>query len=260
MDDSTKCVSQLPAYVLSGMREQHLWYLRQCIGLAKLSPPDCRGQKVGSILLRRRSILNRALQDPLFKPPMPNEEYPATALLRPGRTISSSAFEDVIISTGFTHQPPFETASAVACCIENARREYQESPELSDHGDAENVLYVSLEPFAEQSGEQLSCAQMIVQTHRSAKVQGKVSIDRVYYGVNWPQEVTGQTTGREVVTAGGVECEHITGLENEILDVALTDRDSTTAIPRQDRSDQDNDDTSAQPRNPHKRMWEEPLD
>lgn len=255
--------AQLPAYVLSGIREQHLWYLRQCIDLTKLSSSVREGARVGCILLRRRYILERALQDPLFKPSLSDEECAVTALLRPGRSISSNAFDDIILSTGFTHQPPLQAAPAEECCVESARREFQESSEMSQsvrNDEGETVLYVSLEPTAEPSSGDLSPAQKIVQTRQNPELQEQaLSIDRVYYGASRPQDFTGQRAGQEVMITGSVKCERVTGLEDDALHVAFTDLDNISVILCQDRSSQDDDDLPTQPRNPHKRMWEEPL-
>ncbi|OXV10527.1 hypothetical protein Egran_01712 [Elaphomyces granulatus] len=178
----------------------HLNYLRQCLSLAERSPPRATNFRVGALLVQRRDE-------------------------------SGHTTDDRILSTGYTLELPGNT-HAEQCCLLNFAAAHAVRDDDNDKDDCiaealpsdpirRVLLYVTMEPCARRLSGQTPCVQRILQT----RTAGRRGIDKVYFGVREPDTFVGESQGCRMLTAAGVEWEHVAGLEEEILAVAMAGHD-----------------------------------
>jgi len=79
------------------------------------------------------------------------------------------------------------------------------------------VLYTTMEPCNKRSAGNLTCVERILKLRRS---DGSVAIRKVVCGVSEPEKFVGENVGRKRLEEAGIEVVHVSGLEEEILDVA----------------------------------------
>lgn len=123
------------------------------------------------------------------------------------------------------------------------------------------IMYVTMEPCGERSSDPTPCAQRIVRT----KENGNEGIHKVYFGVKEPETFVGESKGCKMLTDAGIEWEHISGLEEDILKVAFAGHENGEEKARAafervsktgDPASETGPVTEEQPRNPKKRMME----
>ena len=165
--------------------EKHLEYyhhLRQALSLAKNSPPKPTNFRVGAILLHTD--------------------------------------ENRILATGYTLELPGNTHAEQVCLAKIAQEHG-----IQDEGEGVGVgsvlprnttLFTTMEPCWFRLSGNKPCVQRILDT----LVAPEDGIRRVVCGVREPEKFVGENRGRRLLEEAGVEVVYVTGLEDEILEVA----------------------------------------
>jgi len=96
-------------------------------------------------------------------------------------------------------------------------RGIQTVEELQEELPTDTVLYTTLEPCIRRLSGNKPCVDRIVEAKR---------IRKVYVGVLEPEKFV-ENNGRRVLEIAGIQFEHITGLEQEILEVATAGHEKT---------------------------------
>lgn len=213
----------------------HTTYMKKCISLAEQSPPRPTNFRVGAILLSRKD------DDP-------------------------SLSEDRILSTGYTMELAGNT-HAEQCCFANFAAvhkvaEDQVATVLPVEPGRKLVMYVTMEPCGKRLSENAPCVQRITRTREG----GRAGIHKVYFGVKEPGTFVGESEGCKMLSAAGIEWEHVSGLERKILTVATaghenSDEEVKAALGERETNVDDISPEERQrqeqiPRNPKKRMME----
>ncbi|KAJ5084053.1 hypothetical protein NUU61_008632 [Penicillium alfredii] len=213
----------------------HVPYIRKCLSLAEQSPPRPTNFRVGALLISRK------------------DDDPAMA-------------DDRILSTGYTMELAGNT-HAEQCCFANYAAVHQVAEEavpdvLPVEPGRKLVMYVTMEPCGKRLSGNAPCVQRITRTREG----GRAGIQKVFFGVKEPETFVGESEGCKVLTAAGIEWEHVSGLEKEILTVATAGHENGEEEVRTALGDKETniDDISAEerrrqeqiPRNPKKRMME----
>lgn len=124
--------------------------------------------------------------------------------------------ENTILSTGYTLELPGNT-HAEQCCLEKfAAAHGKPIEEVADLLPTGTVIYTTMEPCGKRLSGNLPCVERILGT--KAGVNG--GIRTVYLGVQEPETFVGPNTGKGKLEKAGIECIHVAGLEEDILQVA----------------------------------------
>lgn len=221
----------------------HLQYLRECLKLARKSPPRPTNFRVGALLVLR-------------------EDTPAD-------TFSS----DKVLSTGYTLELPGNT-HAEQCCLANyaaAHGVYEEQvadafPSAAERNGRKIILYVTMEPCAVRLSGNTPCVERIIRTRiasnnssggsssSSSNNSHNQGIDKVYFGVKEPGTFVGESQGCKRLTEAGIEWDVVSGLEDEILAVATAGHNQepgSTSLSQEELQEREN-----MPRNPKKRVMD----
>lgn len=156
---------------------------------------------------------------------------------------------------------------AEQCCLAN----YAAVHDVSDERVAEVlpaepgrklVMYVTMEPCGKRLSGNLPCVQRITRTRDG----GRAGIHKVFFGVKEPGTFVGESEGCRMLTAAGIEWEHVPGLERQILKVATAGHENSEEEIRaalgervtniDDISPEERARQAQLPRNPKKRMME----
>lgn len=169
--------------------DSHRVYLRDCLELARTSPPKPTNFRVGALLLS-----------------LPSE---------------------TVLSTGFTLELPGNTHAEQSCLSKLAKQRGVEDtdtnlskafpPPKTNAIDKTMVLYCTMEPCAKRLSGNKSCVQRILETRAQGPGCG---VQKVYFGVKEPGIFVGESEGCRMLSDAGVEWEFVPGLEEEILAVA----------------------------------------
>ncbi|KAJ5702164.1 hypothetical protein N7488_009712 [Penicillium malachiteum] len=211
----------------------HTTYIRKCLDLAEKSPPRPTNFRVGALLLSRSDT------DPTFS-------------------------DDRILSTGYTMELAGNT-HAEQCCFSNFASVHKVPEEdvgfvLPVEPGRKLIMYVTMEPCGKRLSGNAPCAQRIVKT----KEGGLAGIHKVYFGVKEPETFVGESVGCGMLSDAGIEWEHVSGLEREILQVATaghedSEKEVREALEKMGKGVEGVEEQrrrEAQPRNPKKRMME----
>ncbi|KAJ5496001.1 hypothetical protein N7539_001117 [Penicillium diatomitis] len=176
----------------------HSSYLRKCISLAEQSPPRPTNFRVGAILLSRKD------EDP-------------------------TGLEDRILSTGYTMELAGNT-HAEQCCFSNFAAvhnvpEDEVAAVLPNEPGRKLIMYVTMEPCGKRLSGNAPCAQRIARTREG----GRRGVHKVFFGVKEPETFVGESEGCRMLSAAGIEWEHIAGFEKEILTVAMAGHENSEA-------------------------------
>ncbi|MCJ1388400.1 hypothetical protein MMC18_001247 [Xylographa bjoerkii] len=124
--------------------------------------------------------------------------------------------ENKILSTGYTLELPGNT-HAEQCCLQKFAAQHGKSEEdVADLLPKGTVIYTTMEPCGKRLSGNSPCIDRILKT-RNGSYGG---IQTVYLGVSEPETFVGQNTGRARLEAAGIQCVHVSGFEQEILEVA----------------------------------------
>ncbi|CAL5868188.1 uncharacterized protein PFLUO_LOCUS2412 [Penicillium psychrofluorescens] len=211
------------------MPSPHVPYIRQCLTLAEQSPPRPTNFRVGALLLSRKD------NDP-------------------------SMSDDRVLSTGYTMELSGNT-HAEQCCFANYASAHNVPDEdvasvLPAEPGRTLVMYVTMEPCGKRLSGNAPCVQRIINT----RAAGRPGIQKVFFGVKEPGTFVGQSEGCRLLTEAGIEWEHISGLEKQILTVAVAGHENREEEIRAALGDtaasEETGSNEEQPRNPKKRMME----
>ncbi|KAJ5826264.1 hypothetical protein N7474_003402 [Penicillium riverlandense] len=205
------------------MPSPHVPYIRQCLTLAEQSPPRPTNFRVGAILISRKD------DDP-------------------------SMSDDRILSTGYTMELAGNTHAEQCCFANYASVHSVPDEEVASVLPAEPgrtlVMYVTMEPCGKRLSGNAPCVQRIINT----RTGGRPGIQKE------PGTFVGQSEGCQLLTEAGIEWEHISGLEKQILTVAVAGHENPEEEIRAALGDPDASEGTKskedQPRNPKKRMME----
>ena len=124
------------------------------------------------------------------------------------------------------------------------------------------VMYVTMEPCGKRLSGNAPCVQRIIQTREG----GREGIHKVYFGVKEPGTFVGESEGCKMLSAAGIEWEHVPGFERQILTVATAGHENSEAEVKaalgeketniSDISEEERRRQEQIPRNPKKRMME----
>ncbi|KAJ5317093.1 hypothetical protein PENANT_c029G07121 [Penicillium antarcticum] len=213
----------------------HIPYIKKCLSLAEQSPPRPTNFRVGALLLSRQD------NDPIFA-------------------------DDRILSTGYTMELAGNT-HAEQCCFSNYAAVHkvaddQISTILPAEAGRKLIMYVTMEPCGKRLSGNAPCAQRIARTTEG----GREGVHKVYFGVKEPKTFVGESEGCRMMTEAGIEWEHVSGLEREILSVAFAGHENGEEEVRaalgekgtnvDDISPEERRRQEEAPRNPKKRMME----
>ncbi|OJJ47198.1 hypothetical protein ASPZODRAFT_25265 [Penicilliopsis zonata CBS 506.65] len=234
--------------------DPHTFYLRKCLALAERSPPRPTNFRVGAILVSRKTDHHD-----------PKKE-------------TGDITDDRILSSGYTMELAGNT-HAEQCCLANLAAVHgipddRVAEILPYEVGRKLVMYVTMEPCGRRLSGNTPCVQRIVATRNSSSSNGdgdgdgfkRLGIEKVYFGVKEPGTFVGQSEGCKILTEAGIEWELVSGLEREILQVAVAGHENRDEEIRAALGT-DVDDISVEerrrqeqlPRNPKKRMMEVDL-
>ena len=158
--------------------------------------------------------LRLALECARNSPPKPTNFRVGAVLLSPSSTPS-------ILTTGYTLESPGNTHAEQTCFIKLAGSHHISGPIVEDQLGPllpeDVVLYTTMEPCNKRSAGNLTCVERILKLRRR---NGSVAIKKVVCGVSEPEKFVGENVGRKRLEDAGIEVVHISGLEDEILEVA----------------------------------------
>ncbi|KAJ5595923.1 hypothetical protein N7450_002381 [Penicillium hetheringtonii] len=179
-------------------------------------------------------------------PPRPTN-FRVGAILLSRKDNDPTYSDDRILSTGYTMELAGNT-HAEQCCFANY---------ASVHGVAEDQV---AEVLPIESGRKLIIGS------RGPEMGGRDGIQKVYFGVKEPGTFVGESEGCKMLSAAGIEWEHVSGLEREILSVAVAGHENaeeeikSALAPKEtnvdDISEEERQRQAQIPRNPKKRMME----
>ncbi|KAJ5776154.1 uncharacterized protein N7511_001165 [Penicillium nucicola] len=216
----------------------HIPFMKKCLSLAEQSPPRPTNFRVGALLLSRKD------NDPTFA-------------------------DDRILSTGYTMELAGNT-HAEQCCFSNYAAVHNVPDDLVStvlpvETGRKLIMYVTMEPCGKRLSGNAPCAQRIARTTEG----GKAGIHKVYFGVKEPETFVGESEGCRMLTEAGIEWEHVSGLERDILSVAFAGHENGEEEVRialgekgtniDDISPEERRRQEEAPRNPKKRMMEGQL-
>lgn len=119
-----------------------------------------------------------------------------------------------IVAEGYTLELPGNT-HAEECCLLKLAEEHSTTEEglaAAMAREGPHALYTTVEPCSKRLSGKLPCVERV---HRQ-----RSWIEKVYVGVQEPDTFVSQNDGRRLLEEAGLEVIHVTGLEEEILEVA----------------------------------------
>lgn len=174
--------------------------------------------------------------------------------------------DDRVLSSGYTMELAGNT-HAEQCCLANYAAVHNVSDDrvaevLPTEAGRQLIMYVTMEPCGKRLSGNTSCVQRITRTREG----GRAGIQKVYFGVKEPSTFVGESEGCQMLTDAGIEWEHVSGLERQILKVATAGHENSEEEIRAAMGERvtNIDDISPEerrrqeqlPRNPKKRMME----
>ena len=158
---------------------------------------------------------------------------------------------------------------AEQCCLSNFASVHnvpdsQVSSVLPVESGRKLIMYVTMEPCGKRLSGNAPCAERITGTREG----GRAGIHKVYFGVKEPETFVGESVGRQMLSGAGVEWEYVSGLEKEILGVAMAGHEDCEGEVKEalekmgkggegESLEERRKREAALPRNPKKRMMED---
>jgi len=124
--------------------------------------------------------------------------------------------DDKILATGYTLELPGNTHAEQCCLQKFANAQGMSEEEMVDLLPKATAIYTTMEPCGVRLSGNSPCVDRVIGT-RGGKNGG---IKKVYHGVKEPETFVGENKGRAKLEEAGIECIHVSGLEEEILKVA----------------------------------------
>ncbi|KAF1810314.1 cytidine deaminase-like protein [Eremomyces bilateralis CBS 781.70] len=155
-----------------------------------------------------RHYMQLALAEARKSPPKPTNFCVGAVLV--------DSIRDEVLSTGYTLELEGNTHAEQCALQKFAQKYHRPVAEIGQFLPPGTVLYTTMEPCALRLSGNLPCVDRILQTRDG----GAEGVRTVYTGVHEPEKFVGENRGRSQLEEHGVECVHISGLEDEILQVA----------------------------------------
>lgn len=150
-----------------------------------------------------------ALDQAQESPPKPTN-YCVGALL-----VDASTGE--ILSRGYTLECEGNTHAEQCCLLKYAQAHDLPEERVGEALPSNTVLYTTMEPCNLRLSGSLPCVERILRTKGK---DGEQKIKKVYLGVKEPEKFVGENEGRKKLEENGIECVHVPGLDQRILEVA----------------------------------------
>ena len=158
--------------------------------------------------LDHEAYMRLALSEAHESPPKPSNFRVGAVLVDEG--------SNKVLATGYTLELPGNT-HAEQCCLQKFAQSHDLPEEQVGEVLPENtVIYTTMEPCGLRLSGNLPCVERIIRTREG----GKGGISKVYLGVKEPEKFVGENKGRTKLGEHGIECIHVPGLEEQILNVA----------------------------------------
>lgn len=122
-----------------------------------------------------------------------------------------------VLASGYTLEAPGNTHAEQSALIKYGQVHGLPEERVGEVLPPNTVLYTTMEPCNMRSAGNMTCVDRILRTKDR---DGKPAIRKVYSGVREPEKFVGENRGRAKLEESGIECVYITGLEQEILEVA----------------------------------------
>ncbi|CAI6326336.1 unnamed protein product [Periconia digitata] len=149
------------------------------------------------------ALMQQALDLARQSPPKPTNYCVGALLFNPTT--------NEVLSTGYTLELQGNT-HAEQCCLQKLAQKHNIPEEkIAEVLPPNTAIYTTMEPCNLRLSGNLPCVDRII----AAK-----NIKTVYLGVKEPEKFVGENEGRKKLEESGIECMHVSGLEEEILKVA----------------------------------------
>ncbi|KAH8725020.1 cytidine deaminase-like protein [Phaeosphaeriaceae sp. PMI808] len=122
-----------------------------------------------------------------------------------------------ILSRGHTLECEGNTHAEQCCLLKFAEAHGLPEERVGEALPPNTVIYTTMEPCNLRLSGSLPCVDRII---RTTSWNGDRTIKKVYLGVKEPEKFVGENQGREKLQKYGIECIHVSGLEDRILSVA----------------------------------------
>jgi len=122
-----------------------------------------------------------------------------------------------ILSRGYTLECEGNTHAEQCCLLKYAKAHDLPEERVGEALPPNTVIYTTMEPCNLRLSGNLPCADRII---RTTGVDGQKRIKKVYLGLEEPEKFVGENEGRQKLEEHGIECIHVPGLEERILNVA----------------------------------------
>ncbi|WPG98931.1 cytidine deaminase-like protein [Acrodontium crateriforme] len=139
-----------------------------------------------------------------------------------GACLVASDSVDKPLITGYTLECEGNTHAEQCCFIKLSEVYKCDVGELGRHLPHDTVLYTTMEPCNKRSVGNTPCVDRILGLRRK---DGTQAIKTVFVGVGEPETFVGINEGRKKLEDAGINVQHVTGFEDEILTVATAGHD-----------------------------------
>ena len=153
--------------------------------------------------------MHLALEQARQSPPKPSNFCVGALLV--------DADKGTILSRGYTLECEGNTHAEQCCLLKFAQERNISEEQVGEALPPNTVLYTTMEPCNFRLSGNLPCSDRII---RAKSRSGEQRIKKVYLGVKEPEKFVGENQGRAKLEANGVECIHVSGLEESILSAA----------------------------------------
>lgn len=156
-----------------------------------------------------QALMQEALEQAKQSPPKPSN-FCVGALLVDGDT-------GEVLSRGYTLELEGNTHAEQCCLMKFAQAHDLPEERVGEVLPPNTAIYTTMEPCNLRLSGNLPCVDRIIKTKSK---DGESVIKKVYLGVKEPEKFVGENQGRKKLEERGIECIHVSGLEEEILKVA----------------------------------------
>lgn len=131
-----------------------------------------------------------------------------------------------ILSRGYTLECEGNTHAEQCCLMKYAQQHDLPEERVGEALPPNTVIYTTMEPCNLRLSGNLPCADRII---RTTGLDGERRIKKVYLGVKEPEKFVGENEGISKLEKYGIECVHVSGLEERILHVATAGHENLTS-------------------------------
>ncbi|KAJ4360656.1 uncharacterized protein N0V89_001222 [Didymosphaeria variabile] len=166
-------------------------------------------QEIVDDVVDHKALMQEALEEAKKSPPKPSN-FCVGALLVDLET-------GEVLSRGYTLEVEGNTHAEQCCLIKLAQAHDLPEERVGEALPPNTAIYTTMEPCNMRLSGSLPCVDRIIRTKNK---DGAAAITKVYLGVQEPEKFVGENKGRAKLEEHGIECIHVPGLEEGILQVA----------------------------------------